>query len=137
MAGERDRDQDEFPLPLSDVSNGEWCPRPPSARQRAAAALLAEEAERRARRLGMSRREFLRTAAGTATAFWVLNVVSGLPSSGGAGALPVAPEQCDDPEAAAALFAADVFVMDVQIHHVDLVAYGTIPQLGCLRFYPE
>jgi predicted TIM-barrel fold metal-dependent hydrolase len=131
-AGER-----ELPLPLSDVSNGEWCPRPPSARQRAAARLLAEEAERRARRLGLTRREFLRTAAGTATAFWVLNTVHGLPSSGGAAVLPVTPEQCDDPDAAAELFAADVFVMDVQIHHVDLAAYGDIPQLGCLRFYPE
>ncbi len=138
MAGTgQDGDGSDFPFPLSDVSNGEWCPRPPSARQRAAAKLLAAEAERRARRLGLTRREFLRTAAGTATAFWVLNVVSGLPSSGGSAALPVTPEQCDDPEAAAELFAADVFVMDVQIHHVDLVAYGGIPQLGCLRFYPE
>jgi hypothetical protein len=122
----------EFPLPLSDVSNGEWCPRPPSARQRAAARLLAEEAERRARRLGITRREFLRTAAGTATAFWVLNTVHGLPQQGGAAPLPVTPEQCDDPEAAGELFAADYFVMDVQLHHVDLDVFGGIPDIGCL-----
>lgn len=126
----------ELPFPLSDVSNGEWCPRPPTPRQRAAARLLAQEADRRARRLGMTRREFLRTAAGTATAFWVLNQVAGLPSSGAAAPLPVRPEQCDDPEAAEALFEADYFVMDVQLHHVDLEAYGEIPELGCLRFYP-
>ncbi|HEX2483734.1 MAG TPA: amidohydrolase family protein, partial [Myxococcota bacterium] len=126
----------ELPFPLSDVSNGEWCPRPASARQRAAAALLAEEAERRARRLGLTRREFLRTAAGTATALSVLNAVAGLPSEGGAAPLPVSAEQCDDPEAAEALFDADYFVMDVQLHHVDLEAYGEVPELGCLRFLP-
>ena len=26
--------------------------------------------------------------------------------------------------------------MDVQLHHVDLEAYGDVPELGCLRFYP-
>lgn len=133
---EEDDDERDFPLPLSDVSNGEWCPRPPSPRQRAAARLLAEEAERRARRLGMTRREFLRTSAGTATAFWVLGVVNGLPTSGDAAPLPVTAEQCDDPAAAAELFAADYFVMDVQLHHVDLAAFGDQPSLGCLRFYP-
>src|SRR5437773_7651860 len=61
------------PFPLSDVSNGEWCPRPPSAKQRLAARLLDEEVARRVRRLGLTRGEFLRTAAGTATAFMVLN----------------------------------------------------------------
>jgi predicted TIM-barrel fold metal-dependent hydrolase len=130
-----DPDDDELPFPLSDVSNGEWCPRPRSERQRAAARLLREEAERRARRLGMTRREFLRSAAGTATAFSVLNLVNGLPSSGGAAPLPVTPEQCDDPEAAAELFSADYFVMDVQLHHVDLETFDDL-ELGCLRFYP-
>jgi len=37
-----------FPFPLSDVSNGEWCPRPPSVKQRLAARLLDEEVARRA-----------------------------------------------------------------------------------------
>jgi uncharacterized protein len=97
---------------------------------------MAEEADRRARRLGITRREFLRTAAGTATAFWVLSTVNGLATSGSAAPLPVTPEQCADPEAAAALFAADYFVMDVQLHHVDLDAYGDVPGLGFLRFYP-
>jgi uncharacterized protein len=135
VAREEDEDPD-FPFPLSDVSNGEWCPRERTAKQRAAAELLASEAERRARRLGMSRREFLRSAAGTATAFWVLNTVHGLPTRGDAAVLPVDPEQCDDPETAGELFAAQYFVMDVQLHHVDLEAYGEVPSLACLRFYP-
>jgi len=122
-----------FPFPLSDVSNGEWCPRPPNRQQRAAAALLIEEADRRAKRLGMSRRAFLRTAAGTATAYMVLNTVYGLDQTGDAAPLPVTPEQCNDPEAARELFAADYFVMDVQLHHVDTVTYP-VTNLGFLRF---
>ena len=43
----------------------------------------------RAKRLGMSRAQFLRTAAGTATAFMVLNTVHGLDQTGDAAPLPV------------------------------------------------
>jgi hypothetical protein len=131
-------DDDTFipPFPLSDVSNGEFAPRPPNRKQRAVAALLEEESERRAKRLGMSRRDFLKTAAGSATAFMCMNIVHGLPSSGSAAVLPVTKEQCDDPVAAQELFEADDFVMDVQLHHVDLDQFGHIPSLGCLRFLP-
>jgi len=125
--------RDAFPLPLSDVSNGEWCPRPPNAKQRAAAALLVEEADRRAKRLGMSRRAFLRTAAGTATAYMVLNTVYGLDQTGDAAVFPVTAEHCDDPAAARELFAADYFVMDVQLHHVDVERFNN-PALAFLRF---
>lgn len=125
--------REALPFPLWDVSNGEWCPRPPNDKQRAAAALLVEEADRRAKRLGMSRRAFLRTAAGTATAYMVLNTVHGLEQTGDAAPLPVTPEQCDDPAAARSLFEADYFVMDVQLHHVDLERFN-IPQLAFLRF---
>jgi len=129
-----------FPLPLSDVSNGEWCPRPANARQRLAARLLAEEADARARRLGLSRRDFLRTAAGTATAFMVLNTVHGLDRSGDAAVLPVRREHCDDPAAGRELFEAEYFVLDVQTHHVDLTLPYIRPgslvgQIACnLRF---
>jgi predicted TIM-barrel fold metal-dependent hydrolase len=125
--------REALPFPLWDVSNGEWCPRPPNEKQRAAAALLVEEADRRAKRLGLSRRAFLRTAAGTATAYMVLNTVHGLEQTGDAALLPVTPEQCADPAAARALFSADYFVMDVQLHHVDLDRFN-IPALGALRF---
>jgi predicted TIM-barrel fold metal-dependent hydrolase len=127
------RFDDDLPFPLSDVSNGEWCPRPANPRQRAAAALLREEADRRAARLGMSRRQFLRTAAGTATAYMVLNTVHGLAQSGDAAPLPVRAAHCDDPAAARELFATDYFVMDVQLHHVDLERFNN-PLFSFLRF---
>ena len=38
--------------------------------------------------------------------------------------LPVTPEQCDDPIAAQGLFDAQYFVMDVQLHHVDLTRFS-------------
>ena len=129
-----------FPLPLSDVSNGEWSPRPPSEKQRLAAKLLREEADRRARRLGLSRRDFLRTAAGTATAFMVLNTVHGLEGWGDAAVMPVRKEHCDDPAGGHELLRAEYFVMDVQTHHVDLtLPYmrpdNVIGQIACnLRF---
>ncbi|HJQ84355.1 MAG TPA: amidohydrolase family protein [Candidatus Binatia bacterium] len=129
------------PFPLSDVSNGEWCPRPPSARQRLAATLLAEQAGRRARRHGLSRRDFLRTAAGTATAFMVLNTVHGLDQWGDAAVLPVKAEHCDDLAGEHERLRARYFVMDVQTHHVDLTLPYIRPdrilgQVACgLRFF--
>jgi predicted TIM-barrel fold metal-dependent hydrolase len=127
------RDDDELPFPLSDVSNGEWCPRPPSATQRLVKRRLLEEAERRGARLGLSRRAFLRTAAGTATAYMVLNQVHGLASQGEAAVLPVTAAQCDDPAAAREIFAGEYFVMDVQLHHVDLTRFAN-PLFAFLRF---
>ncbi len=127
----------ELPFPFWDVSNGEFCPRPPTERQQTAARLLVVEADRRAKRLGMSRRDFLRTAAGTATAFMVLNKVHGLDQMGDNAAFAVTREQCDDPEAARELFKKDYFVMDVQLHHVDEVAFpqATWESILCfLRF---
>jgi hypothetical protein len=62
----------------------------------------------------------------------VLNQVHGLASQGEAAVLPVTAEQCDDPAAARELFATDYFVMDVQLHHVDLTRFGN-PLFACWR----
>jgi hypothetical protein len=117
------RELPDTPFPFHSVSNGEWLPPSPTPQQRAAARLYVEESERRARRLSISRREFMRSAAGMATAFMVLNTVSGLACTGPEAILPVTPDQCDDPEAAAELFVNNYFVMDVQLHHVDSTAF--------------
>jgi hypothetical protein len=127
------RDQVELPdlpFPFSCVSNGEWCPPGASAKQRAAVELCHEEASKRARRLGMTRRDFVRSAAGTLTAFLVLNTVYGVPSTGGAAPMRFGRERCDDPEAARELLAKWPSVMDVQLHQVDLS--GFTPQVRAL-----
>jgi predicted TIM-barrel fold metal-dependent hydrolase len=118
----RDVDDEEItvPFPMSPVSNGEWCPRAPTPRQQSTAQLVAEETSRRARRLGLSRRAFLQTAAGTATAFMVLNRAHGLDAWGDNAALPVRRVHCDDLDAGRELLDRRMFVMDVQTHHLDL-----------------
>jgi len=123
-----------LPFPLAPVSNGEWCPPPPSREQKQVMRLLGEEADVRAKKLGLSRRDFLRTAAGTATAYMVMNQVHGLANAGDGAVLPVTMEQTQDPAVAAGLFDADYFVVDVQLHHVGLEAFGNIRALASLRF---
>ncbi len=123
-----------LPFPLAPVSNGEWSPPPPSHKQKQVMRILDEEADKRAKKLGLSRRDFLRTAAGTATAYMVMNQVHGLANAGDSSVLPVTLEQTQDPDAAAGLFEAEYFVMDVQLHHVDLDVFGGLTGLAGLRF---
>jgi len=137
----REDDTPFLPFPFSDVSNEEWCPRPPNERQILAAELFFDEIGSRSRKTGMSRRQFLHTTAATATAFWALNCAHQLPSQGSGAPLEVTAEQGHDPEAADEMFKLQCFIMDVQLHHVDLsdprledqkVAYLN----SCFRFLP-
>src|SRR5262245_55817160 len=120
MRRELPDDSATVPFPMSPVSNGEWCPKAPTPTQRLAEQLVAEETARTARRLGLTRGEFLRTAAGTATAFMVLNRLHGAESWGSEAALPVQKVHCEDLAAGRELLDHDFFVMDVQTHHLDL-----------------
>jgi len=108
------------PFPMSPISNGEWCPKPPTPRQRLAERVVAEETAATARRLGLTRGQFLRTAAGTATAFMVLNRLHGAETWGSEAALPVKKVHCEDLAAGRELLDREMFVMDVQTHHLDL-----------------
>jgi hypothetical protein len=112
------------PFPMSPVSNGEWMPGPITEKQRVAEKLVAEEAETIARRHGLSRAQFLRTAAGTALGFWVLNRVHGLDAWGENAVLPAKRIHCEDLDAASEyLDTKPYFIMDVQTHHVDPVEF--------------
>ncbi len=107
------------PFPTYPVSNMEWVPKPITRRQALAERMIAEECAERAKRHGMTRAQFLRTAAATATAFMVLNRLSG------SSAFAVKREHCDDLDAARELLDRKPFVMDVQQHHVDLNLYSS------------
>ncbi len=115
------------PFPTYPVSNMEWVPTGPTEKQKLAERLIAEECAERAKRHGMSRAQFLRTAAATATAFMVLNKLHG------STAYAVKKQHCDDLDAARELLDTEYFVMDVQQHHVDLNLFPD--GVGCfLRF---
>lgn len=75
----------ESPIPFNPGSNGEYCPRPDSVRDRRALSLFRALVEAKHKRAGMSRREFADSACGIATALFVINQVSGC---GGDGASP-------------------------------------------------
>ena len=65
------------PIPTQVVSNGEYNPLPQTEKQRQVEGLIAEMADKEAKRRNISRREFLGSAAGFATAFLAMNKVHG------------------------------------------------------------
>ena len=61
------------PIPTQIVSNGEYLPPPQSATQKKVEARINELADVNGRRLGLSRRHFMRTSCGMAAAFLAMN----------------------------------------------------------------
>jgi len=99
------------PIPTQVVSNGEYFPMPQTLQQKQVEARIAELAGETAKRLGMSRRRFLASSAGMATAFVAMNEVYGrffdvnpLEMLGAAHAQGNMPE--------------DLFVFDDQLHMI-------------------
>src|SRR5499427_8316165 len=99
------------PLPTQVVSNEEYLPLEQTAEQQHVAALIAETARRTARRLGISRRQFMSSSAGMASAFIALNTVFGR-------FFEVDPVEAMESAAADAGKPTDRFVFDIQTHHV-------------------
>jgi predicted TIM-barrel fold metal-dependent hydrolase len=101
------------PVPTRMVSNGEFNPLPQTDPQRRFEARLKELADATAKRLGTSRRNFLRSSCGMATAFVALNDVFGP-------IFEVAPAEAAEPAAAAqrANRLAGQFILDDQVHFV-------------------
>src|SRR5258708_24068385 len=65
------------PVPTQVVSNGEYNPLPQTEDQRKVEGLIKELSDVQARRHNISRRQFLATSAGMATAFLAMNTVFG------------------------------------------------------------
>jgi predicted TIM-barrel fold metal-dependent hydrolase len=75
---QRDRKKGvDSPLPTQAVSNEEFTPRPQSEPQKRVEHLIGELSEERAKKLGMQRRDFMRTSMGMATCFLAQNEVFG------------------------------------------------------------
>src|SRR5262249_47195019 len=101
----------EIPLPTRLVSNEEFPPLPQTAAQREVEHRILVEAGRLAPRLGLGRRDFLRTSGGMATAFLAMNGVFG-------GFFDVLPVEAADPGAAKERAGDPFFIFDVQVHYV-------------------
>jgi hypothetical protein len=101
------------PVPTRMVSNGEFNPLPQTHRQRQFEERLKDLSEASARKLGMERRQFLRTSCGMAAAFVALNDVFGP-------IFDVSLAEAAQPEAAAqrANGLAGQFILDDQVHFV-------------------
>jgi hypothetical protein len=99
-----------LPIPTQAVSNEEFIPLAQTLAQRAVECHLLQTAEENARKLGMGRRQFLRTSCGMAAAFASLNAVFG-------NFFTVHAAELLEP-AAAAEMKTPYFIFDVQTHHV-------------------
>jgi predicted TIM-barrel fold metal-dependent hydrolase len=85
----------DSPVPTQIVSSDEFAPTPQTARQREVEARLQILADELAHRQGISRRQFLRTAAGMAAAFAAMNDVYG-PLFGVSRAEAATPDMADE-----------------------------------------
>jgi predicted TIM-barrel fold metal-dependent hydrolase len=103
--------QSEVPLPTRLVSNEEFPPLPQTAQQREVEKRILAAAGRLAPRLGLSRREFLRTSGGMAASLLAMNAVFGR-------FFNVAEVEAAEPSASKEAAGAPFFIFDVQLHYV-------------------
>ncbi len=113
-----DPDGLRLPIKLDSTSNGEFAPVPLSPLQRHANALALEAADRNARRLGQSRREFMVSLCGAASTLLAMNAAFLAGCRRGA-SYDLPAEAATEPAAAAAVLAGNEFVFDVQGHFVN------------------
>ena len=101
------------PIPTQIVSNGEYLPPPQSATQKRVEARINELADTNGKRLGLNRRQFMRTSCGMAAAFVAMNEIYG-------NVFQVTPAEAREPELvqARAQSLAGQFIFDVQTHFV-------------------
>ncbi|MFQ5634854.1 MAG: amidohydrolase family protein [Gammaproteobacteria bacterium] len=100
-----------LPLPTQVVSNEEFYPMPQTVDQQTVEALILSMADDYGRRLGMTRRQFLATSGGMATAFLAMNEVYGE-------SFKVSEAEITEPRAFAEQWPKNQFIFDVQTHHV-------------------
>jgi uncharacterized protein len=102
-----------LPIKLGPTSNGEYAPVPTSAAIGWVQRESLRRSEESARRLGLSRRQFLVSSAGAATVLLTLNELT---ACGGSYQIPA--RAGEDPELADTVLKGDEFIFDVQTHHV-------------------
>ena len=134
----------ELPIKLGPCSNGEFRPLPLGPVEREAIRRTRADAEHHARRLGVGRREFLRSLGGAALMLGVLaachdddNRAKGKRSGG---TYEVDDDAATEPDAAKDSIAGDEVIVDVQTHYLnyDLAVAGGISGLaGLADSFPQ
>jgi hypothetical protein len=99
------------PVPTQIVSNEEFVPPPQTFKQAQVEWLIDRASERLSRKLGINRREFLKTAGGMALAFLAINQVFGK-------FFDVLDVEAAEPQAVQELKGTIPFIFDVQTHYV-------------------
>jgi uncharacterized protein len=134
----------ELPIKLGPCSNGEFRPFPLGPVELEAIRRTREEADHHARRLGVGRREFLRSLGGAALMLGVLaachddaNKAKGKRSGG---TFDVDKDAATEPDAAKKSVAGDELIVDVQTHYLnyDLAVAGGVSGLaGLSDLFPQ
>src|SRR4029453_1229751 len=106
------------PIPTQVVSNEEILPRPQNTKQKQLEYLIGSWGEENARRVGMDRRDFMRTSMGFATALLASNPVFG-------NYWEVDPVEVFEPAATAEKWPkGEYFIIDVQTHFTNTYDIG-------------
>jgi predicted TIM-barrel fold metal-dependent hydrolase len=103
----------QSPIPNRISSNEEFIPPAQTAKEREVENRLREMADRNAKRLGLTRRRFLQTSCGMATAMICFNEVFGK-------TYEVDAAEALDPAVSAERWPKTEFIFDNQTHHVDV-----------------
>jgi len=134
LVGRRHRDEEPgLPIKLAPCSNGEFAPLPPSTGVRQAVRQARAACDDAARRLGMSRRDFLRTSMASAATLLAIGACSSDDGEPSAGTFDLPPESTTDPDVATSILGGDgAPVLDVQQHLLEGGGFGGgFPQADC------
>ncbi|QSX78942.1 amidohydrolase family protein [Agrilutibacter solisilvae] len=113
-----DPDGLRLPIKLDSTSNGEFVPVPLEPVHREARRLAFENATHNARRLGLSRRDFMVSLCGAASTLLAMNAAFLAGCKRGA-SYELPREAALDPAAASSVLSGDEFIFDVQGHFVN------------------
>ncbi len=122
-----------LPIKVDATSNGEFSPRPLSPMSEGGNRLAHDWAARNARRLGLSRREFLVSACGAASTLLAFNEVHALTGKT-AGFYEIDPEAAVDDAVAVKALGGREFIFDVQGHFIGKSALRQADPRGAKDF---
>lgn len=115
---------ENLPLDVLPYSNGEFIPPPPTENQKRIMALANAESERLRRKMGMSRRQFVRTAAAYTVGLWAINQINVRFGNPAHADDTETTDACDleyesETGVASLKNLPGEFVFDIQSHHID------------------